>query len=289
MATFTPRSRDDIFQAMLLEKKNYQNLDGLNDQNITDEQSLFDKLTSPVNTVLWVLWIHLTAFAIWALENVLATGIAEQEEIRDSSFIGNADWVEFAAKQFQIDDVVIINSDTNKIEYAVPDESKQIIGHVAAISAGGAGLIKIRGKNTDVLTENEFNQFQTFWERVGILGVNYTIQNSNPDQLKIIGTLRYKGEKSKSEVSVEVERVINTYIRNISLNSEFVINDMLQMVRSIDGVTDFEIEDIQARSFTGDYSGNKIKFRYLADAGYLGIDASFPLSDTIIYEIERIY
>jgi len=287
MATFKARSRDAIFQELMSNKVNYSNLDGLNTLNITDEQTLFNKLQSSTRTSLWILWAHLAAISIWILENILEIGIKEQEDIRDASFFGNADWVEYATKQFQVDDEIIIDAETNKITYTIEDDSKKIVEHSVANAVPGAAIIKIRGKNSDILSPDELMQFSTYWNRVGVLGVNYIIQNSDPDLLKISGTIRYKGEKSVGDIRTNVESAINNYIRNISFNSEFVKNELLKLVLNIDGVTDFEITDLQAKPATGVYSN--ISFRYLANAGYLAIDSNSALSNTLLYEIEKIY
>jgi hypothetical protein len=287
MATFKARTSDEIFKSILDSKSNYSNLDNLKNLDITDEQSLFNKLQSTVRVSIWILWAHLTALSIWALENILEIGITEQEEIRDSSFFGNANWIEYVAKQFQVDDEVIINAETNKISYSLIDESKQIVGNCVAIQSPGAAIIKIRGKNTDILTENELTQFSTYLNRVGILGVNYIIQNSNPDVLKITGVIKYKGEKSEGTIKSLVEDAINNYIRNISFNSEFITNELVKLILNIDGVIDFEISDLQAKPSSGAYSS--ILYRYTTNAGYMIIDENFALSNTISYKIEKIY
>lgn len=287
MASFKPRTQNEIFQSLLQAKSNYENLDSLKDLEITDEQSLFYKLTSETVVSLWILWLHLQTYGIWILENVLSIGIAEQEEIRDSSFIGNADWVEYATKLYQDGDEIIINPETNKINYQIEDESNQIIGNSVAVGVPGAAVIKLRGKNSDVLSPEELTRFSTYWSRVGILGINYLIQNSNPDMIKIVGKIKYKGERLQSEIQSEVESVITDYIRNISFNSEFIKNELLKRILAIDGVTDFEITDLQAKPDGGLYSN--ITFRYVANAGYLAIDSNSPLNDSILYEIERVY
>ena len=287
MPDFKVQTRDEIYQGVLDNKNQYTSLDGLNDLAITDEQTLFNKLTSTIVTSIWILWGHLIAISAWVTQNYISDAIIEQEEVRDTSFFGNPDWVEYAVKLFQKDDEVTIYPETNKIGYDVIDESKQSIGSAVAVSAPGAALVKIRGIGTDILPPETLSQARIFWNRVGVLGVNYLIQNESPDIITILGTIRYKGEKSQGEIQTTVESTITDYIRNISFNSEFIKNELLKKVLDIDGVTDFEIDSIRAKTSTGTYSD--VVFRYIALAGYLTIDSGLPLNQSLIYSIEKIY
>lgn len=286
MATFTPRTRNDIFQSLLDAKTNYSDLDGLTNLDITDEQSLFNKLISDVPVSIWILWLHLYSFIIWILENTLQQGIIEFEGLRNFNY-GNGKWVEYLIKNFQDGDEVIFNEENQTVGYELEDESKKIIGSVITETIPGAGLIKVRGVNQDVLDPESLNRLTTYWNRTGVLGINYIIQNSNPDLIKIIGTVKYKGEKLQGEIQTEVESIINDYIKNISENNKFVTNELLNKILNVDGVVDFEINQLQAKPSNGNYTN--VTFRYNTNAGYLSIDPDSPLSNSIVYEIEKIY
>ncbi len=284
---YIPKTRQAIFAELMALKSNYPSLDILQTQNINDEQTLFERLTTTTKVALWILWIHIVSIAMWINQFVLYNGILEQEEIRDTSNFGNRKWCAYTIKKFQDGDEVFIDTETNKIVYDTIDETAQIIENASAQSVTNAALIKVRRKNTDILSNDEKTRLDTYWKNVGVLGVNYIIQNSDADLMKLIGSIKYKGEKNQIDIQTIVESTINDYLKNLTFNGEFIKNNFIKSILSIDGIIDFEISTMQAKSANGIYED--VIYRYIPVAGYLKIDTNYPLNTNISYKIEYVY
>lgn len=283
MADFTPRSINEIFIEILNEKANYSVLDTLQSGSISDEQTFLDTLSSDSNVSIWINWAYLMARTQWATDQIMLTQVNELETIRDNSFIGNLDWYGYIALQWQYGDILIIDPDTFTISYSVNDDSKKLVGSVATDEVGGKVLLKIRGKNSDLLTTDELTSFSAYMNKVKFAGTKIIIKNSEPDKLKILADVIYNGEAVLNETKVNVETAINNYIQNLPFNSEFNKNELIDEIQAIDGIVDFRINTLEGRLYNGNFSS--IVHTYKADAGYMSIDTDFPLTATLTYKI----
>jgi len=285
MATFKTRSVSEIYEQLITYKNSIPELSGLY-SNVDSEQTLLDTLQSTSKVAKWSLYLYIVAWAIWVLENIMLLQVKEVEEIRDSAFTGSAVWYSNEAKKFQYGDVVGVSEETNyKPSYKEIDTAKQIIGNVAVEDISGKVVLKIRGKNSDILTEDELNSFIGYINNIKFIGTKIAIQNDEADKLKLIGSIIYKSGKVVSEIRTNVENSISDFIKNIPFNSYLVVNDLIKTVRAIDGVVNFEINTIQAKASNTLVFSN-VTHKYRAFAGYLSIDTNYPLSTFLTYNIE---
>ena len=284
--SFTARTVDEIFQQLITYKNTIPELTGLT-SSVSDEQSLLDELQSDSNTARWILELYVHAYNTWVLENLMEKQVTELEDIRDASFSGTKAWYESIAQKFQYGDTVTVDESTGYVpEYTLEDENKQIIAQVSSDEISGKLFLKIRGKDTDLLTTDQLNAFNTYIDSIKFVGTQIGIINLSADKLKVYGTVRYDGQVDLTVLQANVQEVIDNYILNISFNSYFIRSELIDVVKAIDGVTDFEINTLQARKDTVS-TFTDIVHRYQALAGYLRIDDNHSLSNTLNYTIEQ--
>jgi len=280
----TARTVDQIFQSLITYKESIPELTGLQSL-VSDEQKLLDELQSSSSTARYILYLYIVAYSNWVLEKLMEEQIKEAEEIRDSSFAGTPGWYSFKALEFQYGDNVVVDETTSYVpKYNALDESKRIVGNCAVEELAGKLLLKIKGKNTDILTNDELNSFISYVNEIKFAGTSIAVQNDAADTMKIIANVRYNGQLDKASIQNAVEVAINGYITALPFNSYFVTNDLINKVQEVKGVIDFEINSIMAKATNESVYANVVH-RYRAFAGHMKIDVSFPLSTYITYEI----
>lgn len=275
------RTVDTIFQSLLAEKSTFASLDGLNDSGINNVQELITKANSDSIVSEHILWMYLFANESSLTEQVFDEHRAEIQAITDEAFVGTPEWLIKTAKEFQYGDLLVVDPITFAIGYDVIDESKQVIGSVAIAENSNLVIMKVRGKNSDLLSSDELTAFNGYINKVKIAGQNIVIWNYSPDTLKLYMTVVYSKQFPLSTIRTNVENAINNYIKNIEFNSYFNVNSMVDKIQAVSGIIDPRFDSGEGRFGANSYV--PFTHEYLATAGYCSIDGSFPLSTTITY------
>ena len=132
------------------------------------------------------------------------------------------------------------------------------------------------------------NAFQAYINKRKPGGVNVHIISNAPDELRLYITINFNplvlsdtGEPLLSPGIFPVEDAIQEHIKNLPFNGALDLMRVIDVIELVPGVDSAYITDAQAR-----YGANPfVSFsqQYIADAGYLIIDDTTPLSTTITY------
>jgi len=283
----TVRTTDEIFSSLLAQKDIIPELTGLT-TSISNEQQLLSQLQTDSNVSVWVLMLYIFAENLQKVEELYKQQIDEVEAIKNQGFIGNKDWYVSKALEFQYGDSVSISGDF-EVFYPVVDTTKRIIKSASSEQNGSNYILKVRGRDTDVLTTEQLEAFNAYINKIKFAGTKILIYNRDADILRVQGVVSYNPELPKSSIQPLVESAINTYISNIGFNSQFLTNKLIDSVQGINGVYDFTISSISASSDNG-ISFTPITNRYKALAGYMKVDTTsqWTLSASIGYNAETI-
>lgn len=277
---FEPRTIDEIYQELLLEKQNLTALNGLLPQGITDENSLVAALGSS-KVAEWLLWLYNMAVEVHITELRTLTAVEDIDEIFETKEVATERWYIERALEFQLDDTLIIDPITYQITYATLDTIAQIIASCTTKTFANKLFLKVRRKDTDLLTAPEKVQFETYMNQVKIAGTDVTVENFEGDLFTLNMTIIYDGTVDINDVETLVEDTINNYIVNLDFDSKFVTSAMIDALQALDEIIDPRYDSGSAL----DSLGVTVVFthEYLTNAGWGQINPATPLSSTIAY------
>lgn len=215
--------------------------------NITGTAT-FDELFSPVS--IEALIFYVVSVAIYGCEYLFAQHIIEVEAREDQMRIGGIPWWIKLCQDFQFGDTLVYNENTHLYEYAVIDESAQIIKY-AAVREGSSGLNILVNTDSGGLpakiedSSAERDAFDAYLRKVKIAGLPLTWGSYNADQIKVQLTvvrdamlLNSVGELIE-DGSKPVDNALSAYIASLAFGTG-VINKtaLLNAIEAATGVID---------------------------------------------------
>jgi len=280
MAQFEPRTIDAIFQELLIEKQTLASLNGLLADGITDENSLITALGNS-KVAEWVLFLYNIAVQIHLTEIRSLSAVGDIDLIFETKRVATGRWYIEKSLEFQVDDTLIIDPVTYQVEYDPINTDAQIIGSCTIKTFSNKLFLKVRRKDTDILTANELTQFTTYINELKTAGTQVIVENYPGDMLKLNMTIIYDGTKNLTSVTALVEGVINEYIVNLDFDSKFITSAMIDRLQALDEVLDPRFDGGTAL----DSLGQEVAFlhEYTTNAGWGVINPSTPLSASITY------
>lgn len=279
---FKPQSIQEIYDKMVTEKNSQSEL--LNLQPAIDSsQKLLQDLTSTSQVSVWRNIFWNSAYSQFLHQQVMYDHALEVEELIDKSHVGTPAWYAYFAKKFQYGDVLVVNPLTYSVAYPSIDIDKQIIGSSACEESNNQLILKVRRKETNLLSPEELESFQSYIREIKFAGTRLSVRNVNPDNLIIYANIKYNGQTNLTTVKAEVEAVIQDYIKNLDFNSIFYVNKLIDRLQVLDFMIDPQIDLTQSKVCKLSDEYKPLEYEYQAYSGYLEIDPDFPLSETITY------
>jgi len=275
------RSVSTIYNEMVTEKQTFSSLKGLV-PNPETAATLISELTSNSKVAVWRLFFWVVAFCIYLHEVVWDLFQAEIESILANKEPGTTGWMVSKSLEFQYgDDLEWIN---NKFQYAIIDESKQII-KVAAGSEGEGIVIlkvaKISGDEYVKLESGELDAYSAYIELIKYAGVRVTKISEDADEAKISYQIYYNplvlssdGSLISDPTTFPVLEAIEAYIKDLPFNGLLVLSDLTKTAKEVPGVIDAVLSLAQARHGSEDFA-NIIRV-YTSYSGYIKNATSYP-------------
>lgn len=283
MITYTKKTIDENFVDILTTKDSFPEIVNELQTNVSDEQSLLTELTNDSAVARWAQYGYVIATVQDALETSIANFVEDTNTAFSESFYGTPKWYVTKALEFQYGDTLIENEFGN-FYYQTINESNRIIRSCTVELINGSTVLKVRGKNSDILEAEESTALLSYIKKLQT-NTNINIRNDNGDRLKIIANVRYNGQKSLTALTGSVEQAINEYIGAIDFDSVFVRTNLIDAVKAIDGVLDFEINTLEFRNYNS-ATFEPIIHNTISSSGYFVIDENFGLSTYITYQVK---
>lgn len=202
--------------------------------------------------------------------------------------VGTVEWWLTTIYGFQMGDSLQIES--GKPYYAVEDAAKRIISNASHQVQSGLNLIKVvKGvfPAFEPLSVVEVDSFRSYLKRVAPPGIAFGVISSASEQVKLVGNVFYSGTKNSTYIQNAVEAMIDAYIKylpvegqNSVFNGTFVRNELIDKIREMEGVNDFELIEVVITVDGIDKVPGRI---YQPVSGWMRIADSHPLSQTLQY------
>jgi len=282
------RDLTEIYNELVTEKQTFTTLNGLQPA-IDDSQTLLNDLTTTSKVAIWRLMLFVVAVGIWTHENIFDLHKAEIEALAAQFIGGTVEWFQSTALAFQYGDSLQFID--QKYSYPVIDTSKQIVQRCAIDEVSGQLRVKaakLSGGLPVPLSTPELNAFSAYINQIKFAGVNVVITSNVADKLKLTYKVFYNplvltatGEDIDNPGVFPAEDAINNHIQNLPFNGVLNLTSLTDSVQAAAGVVDPVLTSAEAKF--GALAYTPIVENYKADAGYLEIDAGFPLNTSITY------
>lgn len=282
------RTLSDIYASLITEKNAQATLNGLQ-PNVESLQTMLTNLTTQSKVASWRLMLAVVAVALWAHEQLWDVAKAQLIDLADKAQAGTLRWYRDQCLYFQYGDTLIwLNG---KYQYFTIDATLQIVQRAACVEAGGNLIIKVAKLVSGVVTPlsiPELAAFTAYINQIKYAGTVTQVVSAPADKLKLQykvyynplvlaadGTLLSDGSTKPAEVA------INDFITNLPFNGQLKLSAIDDALQAATGVVD--ISRTLAEATYGLLPYTTIVDFYYPNAGYLNIDAAYPLASNITY------
>ena len=188
--------------------------------------------------------------------------------------VASVPWYYKMALAFQYGDRLVLNETTQQYEYALVDESKQLVKYAAVRDEGTSVHILVSGAkngNPIPLPDAGLKVFRQYMNRVKVAGVILKITSTASDHIIIKAAITIdplvmneRGELL-SDGSKPVENAIKEHLKNIVYGGTFNKTRLVDAIQAVQGVEDVELSECLykangAESYTvlngNNYTGN---------------------------------
>lgn len=258
------RTKDEIVTAMLADKADRSELDGL---------------SSSSSSAIWRLLIDVVATAAKVVEDLWDIFMGEVDALENSAIAGTARWYQEQALAYQQGDTLIWSG--QRWGYLSVDASKQIVDKASATDTGSELRLKVAkvvSGTPQALSESELAGFNSYIKKIKFAGTNVAVVSLPPDELKLTMTV-YKdpaiidsdGDLLPGGSFKIVEFQVSQYVSNLDWNGKFNVQEMIDAIKLADGVRDVVVSTIEAKP-DAYASFSAFTREYTPQAGYLSIN-----------------
>lgn len=281
------RTITQIYNEIITEKETQSELSAIV-PNPETASNLFADVTSNSKVAIWRLIFWVVAVSIWTHEKLFDEHAIEIEARANEIVTGTLRWYRDQALKFQYGDLLQWDDDLLKYNYLPGSTGLKVVKMASAIQVSDQVRIKVAKDNgtggLEPLTPTQQTSFTTYMNRIKFAGTNIQITNVNPDRLKLQLTINYDpllldstGLLISDGTTFPVVDAINGYIQNLPFDGTFNLTNFIDAIQNAVGVVDPVLVSCEAR--TGASLFAPTGQNYIADAGYLIIDPSFPLDN----------
>jgi len=258
------RTYNEIYQSIVDKKNSTAELSGLN---------------SISQTAIWKLLAHITATAIFIFEGILYSEKTLIESQIARNKYGFIDWYSTESLKFQYGDSLVFDNATGVYSYDEIDETKRIIARAAAIENPITAQIRLKvakdsGGTLIKLTGDELTAFRAYINAIKVAGTNILIVSDAADIISINGTVKFNSQYSESDISTAINAALNDYKLNFNYNGIIRKNDIIEVIRDVEGVVDFIPSALSGQA--SGFSSLVIDDEYETYSGYFNYSVSQP-------------
>ena len=208
--------------------------------------------------------IYIVAACAYALEVLFDANKEDVDNRIASSIVPTTRWYYSQALAFQYGDALVYNEASKRFEYAAIDADKQVVKYCAVQDAGNTIRILVAGDENGkpaVLNDDILTAFKAYMNCIKIAGVLLTIRSLPADTIKIkakiyIDPMIITTDGTRiSDGKAAVEDAVNAYLSGIVYGGTFNKTKCVDAIQAVEGVTDVELQEVQAKSGeSGEYT-----------------------------------
>jgi len=259
---------------------------------VQSDAVLSAELTSTSKVAKWRLWTYVTAVCIWTIEKLFDVLRLETDEKLAALKPHSLRWYAGKAKAFQFGFNLVNEADyysNTGIADSIVEASK-IVDYAAVVEQTRGLRIKVAtdtGSDLAALSAPQLAAFVAYMARVKDAGVKLLITSSAPDSLKGSINVYYNplvinanGGRNDGFSADPVRDAFKLYLKNLPFNGVFLLQNLVDVLQLIDGVSVIDIKQMQARYGALPYTSFNVQ--YIPDAGYLRLYSDSDLVLTFI-------
>lgn len=225
------------------------------------------------------------------LETIFDQHKTDVENKISKAVVASVPWYHKMALAFQWGDSLVLNEQTFQYEYAVTDESKQVVKYAAVRDMGTNVQILVSGDTggrPSALAGDVLAVFKEYMNRVKVAGVILNISSRESDRLMIHATVTADplvfDEQGRllRDGSKPVEDAIAGHLKSIVYGGTFNKTRLVDAIQRVEGVEDVELGICYYRNSDGsdwmEVTGNNY-------AGMSGSYVADGLPNTLSYVV----
>lgn len=225
------------------------------------------------------------------LETIFEQHKTDVENKISKAVVASVPWYHKMALAFQWGDSLVLNEQTFQYEYAVTDESKQVVKYAAVRDMGTNVQILVSGDTggrPSALAGDVLAVFKEYMNRVKVAGVILNISSRESDRLMIHATVTADplvfDEQGRllRDGSKPVEDAIAGHLKSIVYGGTFNKTRLVDAIQRVEGVEDVELGICYYRNSDGsdwmEVTGNNY-------AGMSGSYVADGLPNTLSYVV----
>lgn len=243
------RTLDEIKQAI---RADFVSNFTLQEAYALDASKTFDEQFSKVS--IEAIWTFVVASAIYLLELIVDQKTTELESQIAAEYPFSIPWYYSRSLLFQLGDNVVFDETTYRFGYALADETKQIVKHVAVRQREMSGVTKLQVYaakiNKAALSPDEFSAFQAYIRLIGAAGTHFDFVSLAPDSLTVNLTVNYdpqliaySGDRL-SGTGKPVNEAIAAYLDGIKYGGSLSRTKLVDAIQAASGVLDVVLGDV---------------------------------------------
>lgn len=251
----------------------------IRNQIVIKKNELLPQLNSSSATAIWWLWANIAATAIFTFEQIFYTEKAALEKETEAKRYGSINWYALQVLKFQYGDVLVFDSDTGLFAYPVIDESKMIIARAAVNEGIQDKELLIKVAKYDVndelvpLDAPEITALNAYLNDIRVAGVDFQVLSIPGDVIDGVADIYYDANYNLNDIQTAINNALTVYRDNFSFNGTLLKNDIIDVIRDVDGVTDVYFNTLTGQ--TGVLPAVTITRDYNTTAGYFNYQANW--------------
>lgn len=254
------------------------------------ESDTFNEKFSSVS--LENILFFIVATCCHVLEVVFEQYKADVEKKISMAVVASVPWYYKKALAFQYGDSLVLNETTLQYEYAIIDETKQVVKYAAVRDKGSSVQILVSGDEGGLpvaLSNDVLTVFKQYMNRVKVAGIILNVISRASDRLLIMANLTIdplvlneNGERL-TDGSKPVENAIADFLKSIPYGGTFNKTKLVDAIQAVPGILDVELGDCRFKA-DGEQS-----WTTMAGNNYVGLSGSYiseSLENTLIYVVQ---
>jgi len=246
---------------------------------VQQDVTLGPLLTSTSKVAIWNLWCFIVAVCQWTIENLQDIFKSDVNNIIATLKPHTAKWYAQKVLDFQFGFNLPADSDVydnTGVDDAAIAASK-VVAYVAVVEGDKFLRIKVAGTNgTDLvpLTPSQMSALIAYLQLIKDAGVKLLVTTGNADGLRLTADIYYNalvlnenGNRLDGTGSTPVQDAANNYLKNLPFNGVFALQNLVDQLQLVDGVTLVNIKQASAKYGSLPYTNFAVY--YLPDSGYL--------------------
>ena len=213
-------------------------------------------------------WAYITAVTISVIDNLIDLFTIEIEERVNKSYVGTKFYIREKVLQFQNGDFIQLQTDLNNANYgnfyyAEIDTDKQIITRVAVTTSVNKTVLIRVAKEADpiALSAPEKTNLQGYVNTIFPTGIQYIVQSTNADRIKLDAKIYYEGNYSAT-IQDDVIISLTNYFINLSSSNNFggtfYLSDLDVAIRATKGVLNIFFQNVIMRTDAGTFATGSV-------------------------------